>query len=52
MNNKRILVNLYKYIVLSDPTTHFLYNIVYQQLEHIKIVIKIHAIQIYPAVRK
>ena len=39
INNKRTFVNLY-----SDPSTDFLYNVVYQQ--HIKI--KIHAIQIYP----
>ena len=45
MNNKRTLINLYKDIVLSDPSAHFLYDVVYQQ--HIKIVIQIHAIQIY-----
>ena len=33
MNNKRTLVNLYKdnALVNGDPSTHFLYNIVYQQ---------------------
>ena len=40
---KRILVNLYKDIVLSVPSTHFLYNVVYKQ--HIKIVIQINAIR-------
>ena len=31
MNNKRTVVNLYKDIVFGDPSTHFLYDIVYQQ---------------------
>ena len=46
MKNKITLVNLYKDIVLSDPSLHFLYNFVFQK--HIKIVVQIHAIQIYP----
>ena len=45
MKNKITLVNLYKDIVLSDPSLHFLYNIVYQQ--QIKIVMQIHAFLIY-----
>ena len=39
LNNKRTLVNLYKDIVLSDPSTHLMF--VYQH--HIKIVIKIRS---------
>ena len=31
MNNRRTLVNLYKNIVLSDTSLHFLYDVVYQQ---------------------
>ena len=46
INNKWSLANLYKDIVLSDPSTHFMYNVVYQQ--HIKILkVKMHANQIY-----
>ena len=45
INNKRTLFNLFTDIVLSDPSLHFLYDVVYQQ--NIKMVIQIHAIQIY-----
>ena len=45
INNKRTLVNLYKDIVLSGPSTPFLYDVVYKQ--PLKMMNQIHAIQIY-----
>ena len=42
INIERILINFYKDVVLSDQSTHFIYNFVYQQ--HTKNVNKNHPI--------